>query len=142
MATLWILARANNKVAEIRRLQSPTAYGDKWEEFDEADPTRAIFMRAIARATEVARAHDLAKAVHTLLQVLVRRGGFRDPLKYDGPVTEVVKRGVTLELLEYVASNYDTLWRRNCLSGLRVDRRTPRVKGARSESDAYQRRQA
>lgn len=108
-SSLWILARANERVADIRRLQTKSADSDKWEEFEVADPTRALFMKAIARATEVARGHDIAKAVHTLSRVLVRKSGFREPLKFDGTMTEVVKRGVTLELLEHVISNYDSL---------------------------------
>jgi DNA helicase-2/ATP-dependent DNA helicase PcrA len=105
----WILARANSRVSAIRRLGTPSPDGDKWSEFDELDNKRALFMRSIARATEVARSYDLAKAVHTLSQVLARKGKFRDPLKFGGTVTEVIRRSVTLDILEYVESNYKLL---------------------------------
>jgi DNA helicase II / ATP-dependent DNA helicase PcrA len=136
LAPLWILARANNKVDEIRRLETSAADSDKWKEFEEADPARALFLRAIARGTEVARAQDLAKAVHTLVQGLFKKRSFRDPLKFEGTVTEVLKRGVTLEILEQVVTNYEVLAAGTVLDAYesiigRIESRVPGLKGTR-----------
>jgi DNA helicase-2/ATP-dependent DNA helicase PcrA len=90
-------------------LDIPSGDGDPWGEFEEADANRALFIRSIARAVAVARARDLAKAIQTLSQTLVRRGSFRDPLKFAGNVTDVLTRAVALEILEHVASHHDGL---------------------------------
>ena len=108
--TIWILARANNDVFKIRRIGSTSvAAGHPWELFYEADKDRALFMEQIARAVALARVGDFAKAVEGLVRGISKRDGFRDPLKFKGPVTNVAKRGVSLGLLEHVLSNYQAL---------------------------------
>lgn len=136
LASLWILARANNRVADIRRLDTPSGEGDLWDEFEESDGGRALFLKSVARAAVIARAHDLAKAVHTLTQTLVRRGTFREPLRFTGKVTEVLIRAVTLELLEHVVSNYDSLAGTTVLAAYdsiasRIESVTPGLKATR-----------
>jgi len=110
LKTIWILARANSDVFKIRRIGSPlAAAGHPWDLLYEADKDRALFIEQIARAVALARVEDFAKAVDGLVRGITKKDGFRRPLTFAGPVTDVAKRGVSLGLLEHVLSNYEGL---------------------------------
>lgn len=110
LSTIWILARANDDVFRIRRIGTPSAAaGHPWDQFYLADKDRALLMEQIARAVAMARAEDFSRAVDGLVRGITKKNGFRSPLKFDGQLTEVAKRGVSLGLLEHVLSNEETL---------------------------------
>jgi DNA helicase-2/ATP-dependent DNA helicase PcrA len=110
LSKLWILARGNKDVFMLRRLgTAAAAAGHPWDKFHDADRERALFFELVARAVALAKADDFSKAVDGLVRGIARKDGFRPPLKFDGPATDVARRGVSLGLLEHVLSNHDAL---------------------------------
>jgi DNA helicase-2/ATP-dependent DNA helicase PcrA len=106
-----ILARDNAQVAAIRR--SDVFDNSKiWDQFEEIDTERSIFLENILTSVELTRVGRFSEAIkHLVRNLRIQRtgGAIRPPFKAEGQnpiVTELHRRSLAVAILEYILTNY------------------------------------
>ncbi len=107
-ASLLVLARIHKRVASVR-LGMTGAHQDHWKELHEADVERARFLKHLITSLELARQGMYDIAIQGLMKGITKRGGFRNPLRFDGDANIVARRSVAFRLLEQFSEKHTEL---------------------------------
>jgi DNA helicase-2/ATP-dependent DNA helicase PcrA len=111
---LYILARSNEEVANIRRAEY-TGQENVWSEFETIDQSRSRLMEDVVTSVELARRGMLTQALTRLkraLRVFRSNGEVRNPFRFSGDKVDFndkVKRAISVSILTTSLAQYDSL---------------------------------
>jgi DNA helicase-2/ATP-dependent DNA helicase PcrA len=99
---------------DVRQIRNPSAVASKelWAELTKADMDRALFLERAIRGGELAFQGLFSTGMREMLSAFrLRARRFRDPVKYDGAVSDLEQRGIAVSALEWLATHRDALRR-------------------------------
>jgi DNA helicase II / ATP-dependent DNA helicase PcrA len=108
---LFILARTNDEISSIRRLDNSGIDNDLWGKFEQVDSERASFIEDLIISTELIRQKAHINRIKDLIKVIAKSNGeVKSPIRFNRKLTEQETRGVAISLLEFMINHYAQIY--------------------------------